>query len=115
MALRLNKKKTSEPWSYKNYSASYSPVEELHKQQLGRSISGPCGRWWGGLLRGSERGGVERVGKILGILHQLVGISDVCQAQPEDCPHTVNKAAITLLKVPGVDPVGGSGPPEQFA
>lgn len=53
-----------------------------------------------GLLRGSESGGVERVWEIPGILHKLIGVSDVCQAKPEDGPHPIKKAAITVLKIP---------------
>lgn len=44
---------------------------------------------------------MEGVGEVLGVLHQLVGISDVCQAEPEDGPHPINEAAITMFKVPG--------------
>lgn len=53
-----------------------------------------------GLCGGRERGAVERVGQIPGILHQLIGVSDVCQAKPEDGPHAINKAAIAVLKIP---------------
>lgn len=63
-------------------------------------MSGSCGRW-GGLLGGGERGGMEGVGEILGIFHQLVRIPDVCQAEPEDRPHAVHEAAVTVLEVPG--------------
>lgn len=48
------------------------------------------------------------------MLHQHVGISDVSQAKPEDDPSSVHKAAITVFKIPWIDSVGGSGPPEQF-
>lgn len=43
---------------------------------------------------------MERNREVLGILHQLVGISDVCQAEPEDGPHPINEAAIRMFKVP---------------
>lgn len=59
-----------------------------------------------GLLRGSERGGVERFGEIPGILHKLIGISNVCQAKPEDGPCAINKAAIRVLKVPAWTRIG---------
>lgn len=62
--------------------------------------SGSCSRWVE-LLGGGEGGGTERVRKVLGVLHQLIGISDVLQAEPEDSPHPVHKASITVLKVPG--------------
>lgn len=58
---------------------------------------------------------MERVRELLGVLHQLIGIPDVCQAKPENSPHSVNKAAITVFEVPRVDLISGSGPPEQFA
>lgn len=44
---------------------------------------------------------MEGFREVLGMLHQLVGISDVCQAKPEDRPNPVNEAAITMFKVPG--------------
>lgn len=53
-----------------------------------------------GLLRGTERGGLERFWEIPGILHKLIGISNVCQAKPEDGPCAINKAAIRVLKIP---------------
>lgn len=34
------------------------------------------------------------------MLYQSVGIPDVCQAEPEHGPHSIHKAAITVLKVP---------------
>lgn len=43
---------------------------------------------------------MERIWEVLGVLHQLIGISDVRQAEPEDGPHPINKAAITVFKVP---------------
>lgn len=53
-----------------------------------------------GLLRGTERGGLERFWEIPGILHKLIGISNVRQAKPEDGPCAINKAAITEFKIP---------------
>lgn len=44
---------------------------------------------------------MEGFREVLGVLHQLVGISDVCQAKPEDRPNPINEAAITMFKVPG--------------
>lgn len=57
-------------------------------------MSGSCSSC-GGLL-----GRVERIREVLGKLHQLIGISDVCQAKPEDGPPAVDEAAVTLFKVP---------------
>lgn len=42
----------------------------------------------------------EGIGDTLGKLHQLVGISDVGQAEPEDGPPAIGEAAVTLFKVP---------------
>lgn len=53
----------------------------------------------GGGGGGSSRGG-ERIGEALGVLNQLVGIPDVRQAEPEDCPLSVNKTTITVFKIP---------------
>lgn len=57
---------------------------------------------------------MEGVRKVLGELHQLVGISDIHQPEPEDGPRPVVKAAFTVFEVPGRDPVAGPGPPEEF-
>lgn len=43
---------------------------------------------------------MERIWEVLGVFHQLIGISDVRQAEPEDGPHPINKAAIAVFKVP---------------
>lgn len=71
----------------------------LQNRLLGAVSSGSCS--CGGVLGGAERGVLERIREVLGVLHQLVGISDVCQAEPEDGPHPIDKAAITMFKVPG--------------
>lgn len=53
------------------------------------------------MLGGGETGGMERVREALGILHQPIGIPDVCQAEPEDGPSAVYEASITMFEVPG--------------
>lgn len=42
----------------------------------------------------------EDVGQSLGVLHQLVRLPDVRQAEPEHGPAAVDKAAVTVLEVP---------------
>lgn len=42
----------------------------------------------------------EGIRDVLGKLHQLVGISDVRQAKPEDGPLAIGEAAVTLFEVP---------------
>lgn len=44
---------------------------------------------------------MERVRKILSILHELVRLSDVCKAPPEHDPFPISKAPFTMLEVPG--------------
>lgn len=43
---------------------------------------------------------MERFRQVLSILHQLVGISDVGQADPEHGPLPDSEAAVALLEVP---------------
>lgn len=84
-------------WTKRNITAL--ELKELESQRA-TWLAGSCGRCRG-LLRGCERGGMEGFREVLGVLHQLVGISDVCQAKPEDRPNPINEAAITMFKVPG--------------
>lgn len=49
---------------------------------------------------------MERFGEIPGILHKLIGISNVCQPKPEDGPYAINEAAIRVLKVPAWTRIG---------
>lgn len=50
--------------------------------------------------RGGNLGREEGIRDVLGKLHQLVGISDVRQAKPENGPLAIGEAAVTLFKVP---------------
>ena len=43
---------------------------------------------------------VEGVGNLLGILHQLVRVPDVGQAEPEHGPAAVGEATVTMFEVP---------------
>lgn len=95
---QAKQRESPEPRSQDYYSANNRP--------LGRGRSGSCFSWEA-LLGSGERRGMERVRKVLGVLHQLIGISDVCQAEPEDGPHPVNKAPVTMFKVPGRRERGG--------
>lgn len=68
-------------------------AKQLHMEG-GLLPSQPCGSCRGQL--GREEG----IRDVLGKLHQLVGISDVCQAKPEDGPLAIGEAAVTLFEVP---------------
>ena len=50
---------------------------------------------------------MERVREVLDVLHQLVGVPDVRQAEPEHGPQPVHKAAVTMFEVPGGTETGG--------
>lgn len=49
---------------------------------------------------GGHLGREEGIRDVLGKLHQLVGISDVRQAKPENGPLAIGEAAVTLFKIP---------------
>lgn len=70
-------------------------VRELKQlKQLLLLPSHPCSS--GGRQLGRDEG----IGDVQGKLHQLVGITDVRQAQPEDGPLALGEAAVALFKVP---------------
>lgn len=95
-SLQKKKKTKSRPEKIQLQRKDYVNQKILAQDGIDSGFCSSCER----LLGGRESRGVERVWEIPGILHKLIGISDVCQAKPEDGPHSIDKATITVLKIP---------------
>lgn len=80
-----------------------SPLFLIKKPEHSFTPQWTAGASGGHSCGGGGRGGVtEGAGEVHGELHQLIGISDVCQAVPEDGPLPFHKTAVTVFEIPAI-------------